>query len=205
MPKTVDYENLERNIINVFMDTLSNGGIDVNNAEALAKIKHNTFEDACGAVYDCLFRPEKNQENNQLSLLPYNDNNILKQLVYIYNRLCIKCNKSNGVYGFSTMTGYGYSTLNAWLVDQLNPGRIEILKNLQETRRHTHINRLQDTPLGDVAVANNDAELGLNWAKNNAPQVTQKAVYILPAEQTRKEIASGLPYEIGKADTQESA
>lgn len=205
MPSVIDYDNLEQNIHGVFLDFLRKGGIEVDNLDALAKIRHNTFEAALGAVRDKLFKADKPGENNQQSILPYDDNYILNILINIYINLCTMCNKSTGLYGFSTFTGFYYSTLRQWERDQLNPERMTLIKRITENRQHIHINRLQDTSLGDVAVANNDAELGLMWAKNNAPQVAQKAVYILPAEQTRKEIASGLPYEISKADTQESA
>lgn len=205
MPSVIDFDNLEQNIHGVFLDFLRKGGIEVDNLDALAKIRHNTFEAALGAVRDKLFKADKPGENNQQSILPYDDNNILNNLINIYIKLCTMCNKSTGLYGFSTFTGFYYNTLRQWEGDQLNPERMLMLKRITENRRHIHINRLQDTSLGDVAVANNDAELGLMWAKNNAPQVAQKAVYILPAEQTRKELGAGLPYEIGKQEDAESA
>ena len=41
---------------------------------------------------------------------------------------------------------------------------------------------LNDTPVGALAVANNDHETGLEWSKNQLQQIAQNAVYLLPSE-----------------------
>ena len=192
MPSTVDLENLEENITGVFLDYLRKGGVDTENLDAIAKIKHNTFEAALISVQMTLFKADKKQITNQLSLLPYNDNEILERLVNIYINLCTMCNKSTGLYGFSSLTGYYYNTIKQWYGDELNPVRMSLLKRIAENRQHLHINRMQDTPLGDVAVANNDTELGLVWAKNSAQAVGKTAVFIIPGEQTKNALPAGI-------------
>lgn len=205
MPSIVNLDNLEKDITGAYLAFLHKGGIEVENLDAMTKVKHNTHDRALMFVYDTLFRPDANQRNNQQSLLPYDDNNILKQLVNIYYKLCLATDNDCTVQGFCCLTGFEDQTIKRWSVDELNPERCGIVKSLYEKRQGMIENKLSDHPIGTTALANNSASLGMMWARNNQPVLAQKAVYILPAEQTRKEIGAGIPYEIGKADTQESA
>jgi hypothetical protein len=41
---------------------------------------------------------------------------------------------------------------------------------------------LNESPVGVLAVANNDVETGLKWAENNIQQITNNTVYYLPSE-----------------------
>lgn len=205
MPQSVDLEHLEENITGEFFAFLEKGGVEVNNIDSLAKIKHNVFESALLAVQIKLFRADKPGPNNQKSLLPYTDNlEILDQLTDIYIRLCTMCNKSTGMDGFAALTGYSYQVLGLWKEDELNPERLKILKKIVHNRKHIHINRLQDTPIGDVAVANNDQELGLNWAKNSAPQTNTVTAYILPGEAARQALEQRMAGALPKKDREEA-
>lgn len=205
MAKSINLDTLEQDINGVFLDFLRRGGVDVENLDAMAKVKHNTFDRALQAVYDTLFRPDKTLENNQLSLLPYDDNKVLNNLINIYIRLCNTTDNDSTIRGFCCMTGFDNNTIWGWSRDELNPERMGAVKRITESRVEMIENKLSDHPIGTTALANNSASLGMMWARNNQPMIAQKAVYILPAEQTRKEIGAGIPYEIGKADTQESA
>ena len=206
MPRTVDLEHLEENITGEFFAFLKKGGIEVDNIESLARIKHNVFESALLAVQYKLFKADKPGINNQKSLLPYTDNlELLDQLTDIYIRLCTMCNKSTGMDGFAALTGYSYQVLGLWKEDELNPERLKILKKIAHNRKHIHINRLQDTPLGDVAVANNDQELGLNWAKNSAPQTNTVNAYILPGEAARQALEQRMNTALPKMDGEKAS
>ena len=63
-----------------------------------------------------------------------------------------------------------------------NPARFKVLKSIQECHKLAQINLLNDTPVGALAVANNDVETGLEWSKQQAQQIGQNAIYILPSE-----------------------
>lgn len=67
---------------------------------------------------------------------------------------------------------------------EVNPIRYDIIKNIQEGHKQAQINILNGSPVGALAVANNDKETGLNWSENNAQQVTSNTVYILPSERS---------------------
>ena len=189
MPSTVDLDHLEENINGEFLRFLSNGGVDVQNLDALAKVKHNTFDRALCHVGDTLFRADKRSWCNKQSLLPYDDVNILKQIIDIYYKLCNSTDNDCTLLGLSNLTAFEYSTVKMWSTDELNPKRLDLLKTLQKKRQDMIENKLSDQTIGTVALANNSQSLGLNWAKNSAPQVSKNTVYILPGEQARQ----GLP------------
>lgn len=188
MPKSVDLEHLEENIKGAFLAFLSDGGVDVDNFEAITKIKHSTFESALRHVYKKLFQPDHTQLNNQLSLLPYDDLEVLDRLITIYNDLCMMCDKTNGLYGFSSLTGYALRTLEGWAVDELNPARMQQVKKLTETRKHLFRNMLSDDRTGRIVLANNDRELGLEYERSKAQEINKATVYILPGEGMRASI-----------------
>lgn len=198
MPSSVDLDNLEQDVTGMFLAYLANGGIDTEDLDSLAKIKHNTFESALIYIYNNLFKPDKKLINNQLSLLPY-DNNTLRRMADIYINLCSICGKSTGLQGFLKLTGVSSGTAYMWLNDELNPERIEILKNIQENNRHIITNRLQDTPLGSVAVANNSEEVGLMWSKNNQAITTQNNMYLMPGESVKNKLLAEMPDELPKS------
>lgn len=205
MAKSVNLDTLEQDINGVFLDFLRRGGVDVDNLDAMAKVKHNTFDRTLQAVYDTLFRPDKTLINNQKTLLPYDDNNVLENIINIYIKLCNYTDNDSTIQGFSCLTGFDKATLNRWGSDELNPARCNLIKSITENRQGMIENKLSDHPIGTTALANNSASLGMMWARNNQPVLAQKAVYILPAEQTRKEISAGLPYAITSEGSEESA
>lgn len=205
MPKTVDFENLEQNIYGAFRATLERFGYDPDAIEDLQKIRHNAFETVLITIYEKLFKPEKyNPQNICNSLLPYNwdDSNIyiLYTLVDVYIKLCSICGKSNGITGFCSLTGYSHPIIERWSGDPLNPSLVSIMQKLVKTNQHVLTNRLQDTPLGSVAVANNDKETGLEWSRNNAQAITKNTVFVLPGEAVRESLQNTTKAMIGRAD-----
>ena len=60
--------------------------------------------------------------------------------------------------------------------------RLRILKSIQEYNQGALISNLKDTPVGALAVANNDHETGLEWSKNQAAAIAANTVYLLPSE-----------------------
>lgn len=195
--KTVNLGTLEEDITGTFLEFLKKGGVDVNDFTSLAKVKHNTFDRALMYVCDVLFKADRGQINNQKSLLPYDNLEVIKELWYIYYKLCTITNNDCTLKGYANMTGYDYSTLKMWAVDELNPDRLAFFKTCVKDRQTMVTNKLSDSDFGNVALANNDKELGFEWAKNGAHQVTKSTVFILPGEQARRELpgqnAAGLP------------
>ena len=68
----------------------------------------------------------------------------------------------------------------------MNPTRWEILKNVKEYNKAALISNLKDSPVGALAVANNDIETGLQWATNQAIASGQQAVFLIPSERLNR-------------------
>jgi hypothetical protein len=49
-----------------------------------------------------------------------------------------------------------------------------------------HVGLLNESGLGQVAVANNDIETGLQWQQQAGSGISANAVYILPSERVDK-------------------
>ena len=90
---------------------------------------------------------------------------------------------------FSYMTGIDYSTLWDWLQpegERLNPERTKLLKNIKEWHKAAQIGLLNESPVGSLAVANNDTETGLEWSSKQALNVPQNAVFLIPSERVKR-------------------
>ena len=102
---------------------------------------------------------------------------------------------------FGYMIGADFTTLARWLNDEKsNPTRYKALKILQEGHKSQHIALLNESPVGALAVANNDTETGLEWATKQAVTAGQQAVFLIPSERlNRLQIASSEPAAIETA------
>lgn len=202
MPKSVDYENLEQNILGAFRENLVRFGYNPDDVKELQTIRHNAFETVLILIYERLFKSSERLHGTTTTLLPfeYNNNNIyiLQTLVDVYIKLCSSCGKSNGVGGFSSLTGYSNQTLNAWKNDLLNPSRAFLIQKIYKQNQRILTNRLQDTPLGSVAVANNDEDTGLKWSANNQQNITKNTVFVLPGERVKDTLQGSTMTRIDK-------
>lgn len=146
-------------------------------------ITHNEINYCLRQVFINLFKPDKPLYNNQNSMVDYDNIELLKILADVFIDVCMLFNKSLGLMSFSYMIGCNYKTIYNWLHDEgANPERLQILQNIQEQHKNAQIGLLNNTPVGALAVANNDIETGLEWSKNQAAQITQNTVYLLPSE-----------------------
>lgn len=182
----VNINTIESQIDNCVISFFDNYNIDLHDLDQCKKIPHNTVNLCFRYIYKSLFKPDVKLINNQKSIIDYSDANLLQVLADKYIDICQMFNKSLGLMSFSFMTGIDYKTLYNWLNDprELNSLRFQVLKNIQECHKMSQIALLNDTPVGALAVANNDKETGLNWSENNAQQVTSNTVYILPSERS---------------------
>ena len=48
------------------------------------------------------------------------------------------------------------------------------------------INILNESPVGALAVANNDNETGLNWSRQQALEQANNAVFLIPSERVSR-------------------
>lgn len=188
----INADTLQENIINCFNKHLYNlgfddQGIDNSNERKPRYISHNQINYILRQIYSDILKPNKPLFNNQMSILDYDDVEQLNIIANIFIDICTKFNKSLGLMSFSFLSGIDYTTLIEWLNDKtVNPKRSEILKLIKESHKAIHIGLLNESGLGQVAVANNDIETGLQWQQNTAAGISANAVYILPSERVDK-------------------
>lgn len=171
--------------------------IDLYDYNKRSNIKHNEVNNILRYCYNSLFKPSHNLPNNQKSLLNYNDVEQLQKIADIFLNICMMFNKSLGLFSFSIFTGIDKSTFTIWMSDEgrlSNPQRFDLLQNIKDYNKGALINNLKDTPVGALAVANNDVETGLEWSKQQAQQIAQNQVFILPSERLER-------LKLGKTDS----
>lgn len=185
----LNINTLEQDINNIINDALLNDlHIDINNYKELVNIKHSTFSYLLTTVRDKLFRPKDfylSKHNNKGSYIDFNNAELLSYLANIFIKLSVRFNKSVGLYNFAEFIGCDFTLMLQWASDEgkeLNGARYEVLRNLQESHKTRHISLLNDSVVGQIAVANNDVETGLKWAEKQQQQAAKQAVYFLPSE-----------------------
>ena len=183
----IDINTIEADIDNCVIEFFNQYNIDINDSVSCKAVTHNMLSLCMRYIYKNLFKPSHTMINNQKSLVDYNDTELLTVLANKFIDLCLRFNKSLGLLSFGYMVGCDYSTLMNWLNNkESNPVRFNILKSIQEQHKLIHIGLLNETPVGALATANNDSETGLEWSKNQAQQITNNTVYLLPSERVDK-------------------
>lgn len=173
--------------------------------KSLTSIKHQTVNGLFRYIYKRLFKPDRPLCNNQKSYVDYENIELLQVLADKFIDICSMFNKSLGLMSFGYMVGCNYSTIANWLNndEKLNPKRLEVLKSIQEGHKAAQISLLNDTPVGALAVANNDVETGLQWSANQAITAANNAVFLIPSERlNRLNIGDSEPLRISAEDRQ---
>lgn len=185
----------EKNIINPLTikdqvlkcvnDYCSLYGIDLYNYNSRSNIKHNELNNILLYCYDNLFKPNQSYWNNEKSNIDYDNIDQLSAVVDSFIHVCMLFNKSLGLFSFCIFSGIDDNTIIRWSSEQgkkSNVLRWEILKTIKEYNKNALISNLKDSPVGALAVANNDVETGLQWAANQNQTITNNTVYLLPSE-----------------------
>ena len=160
-------------------------GIDLYNYSQRSNIKHNEVNNILLYCYDHIFKPSKGLMNNQKSLIDYDNIEQLEAVINTFIHVCLLFNKSLGLMSFSLFTGIDDNTLLRWSSqdgEKINPKRWGLIKNIKEHNKNMLISNLKDSPVGALAVANNDTETGLNWSANQLQQIANNTVYLIPSE-----------------------
>lgn len=185
--KYIDINTICDQIDECINDFLNEMQID-RDYKSITSIKHSTVNYMMSYIYKRLFKPNITLCNNQKSYVDYNNIELLQVLADKYISICQRFNKSLGVMSFGYMIGVNYSTLYNWMNDKSNEPlslkRLEVIKSIQENHKVQQIALLNESPVGVLAVANNDVETGLKWAANNVQQITNNTVYYLPSERS---------------------
>ena len=162
-------------------------GIDDSNPKKIRTISHNELNYIFRQVNKDLFKPSKPMFNNQKSLINYDDVELIERIADVFIDISLKLNKSMGLLSFGYLCGIDYTTLLRWVeCPELNLERSKVIKRLQESHKGEQVAMLNDSPVGALAVANNDKETGLNWSINQLTQQANNTIYILPSERLKQ-------------------
>lgn len=195
--KYINTATISQDIDNCVLEYFSRYSLDVFDLSQRKYITHNILTGCMKYIYNKLFKPSQGLYNNQHSLIDYDDIEQLKTIADKFIELSLEFNKSLGLMQFSIMSGIHRSTLAEWRDNrELNPIRSDIINNICECHKMEQIGLLNDSPVGALAVANNDIETGLEWSKQQALTQANNTVYILSSERLQ---GLGLP----KADREE--
>ena len=159
--------------------------IDLYNYNMRVNIKHNEVNNILRYCYNSLFKPSTGLMNNDKSIIDYDNIEQFTAVVNVFLDVCMMFNKSLGLFSFSVLTGIESHTLQRWISPEeqkLNPWRYSLLVKIQEYNKGALVSSLKDSPVGALAVANNDKETGLEWSKQQAPQIAAQTVYLIPSE-----------------------
>ena len=186
--KPINTATLSQDIDSVVISFFEKFNIDIYDSKQCNNVSHNMLTLCFREVYNKLFKPDKPLFNNQKSLLDYDDMEQLTIVAESFLNWCMWFNKSLGLIPFSYMTGISSETLRVWSLgdNETNPARSVLIKRIQEGHKQAQINLLNGSPVGALAVANNDIETGLEWSKNTAQQLAANTVYLIPSERSDK-------------------
>ena len=186
--KYININTIGADIDKCVVDFFGRYNIDIYDISAIRSIPHNTVNLCFRYIYNNLFKPDTTLCNNQKSLIDYENIELLTLLANKFLDICMMFNKSLGLMSFSYMTGINYRTLYDWINqgEKLNPSRFQVLKSIQEGHKAAQVSLLNDSPVGALAVANNDVETGLQWATKQAIAAGQQAVFLIPSERLNR-------------------
>lgn len=167
-------------------DFLTENGID-KDYKSIVSIKHSTVNYMFSYIYNRLFKPDRTLCNNQKTFVDLENIELLQVLADKFIEICQRFNKSLGLMSFGYMIGVNYNTLGRWVSDEkLNPARYSVIKSIQEGHKAQHIALLNESPVGALAVANNDTETGLEWSTKQALNTASNAVFLIPSERLER-------------------
>lgn len=190
--KAININTLESDVMTVIYKALNDMGYDKAGKDPenpKRTVTHNQLNYCFRMVHKYLFKPDKPQISNKSSLLDYENIEQLKILADLFLNICGIYNKSLGLMSFSYFTGIDYKSIYNWLTDEgrkLNPERFQVLKYIQEGHKAAQIGLLNESPVGALAVANNDTETGLEWATKQVLNASQNAVFLIPSERLER-------------------
>lgn len=134
-------------------------------------------------AFNNLFRAETEARKvgERASKIALNEDNI-KAMIEIYVAVCETWNALPSQYGFERLSGYKFETIDKYVTGA---------KDILQLARKTYVqNRLNNSPLGILTLANNDIETGLLYNRQNI--ITHEAVKKSLSFEDLKRIANNI-------------
>lgn len=165
--ETLFYEYCENNDID-----LSKRNIDDNDAYCIWEY-----------IYNILFKPDKDtiRYNNKRSKLDYSDIETIYSILQEYLSLCFRFKILPIIEDFCKLTGISRDTLNSWeheeyrsnVSENVTIKHSEIAKKIKEATKLMGIKDQHGNPTGQLVLANNWDEMGLNFAQQQAKAIAE--------------------------------
>lgn len=188
IPKELELnvDTIEQKIDNAVTAYCAERGINLLDYKATVATKHNTMINLAIYIYKHVFKPPGTLHYNQMSLMNYEDIDLLITVAVKFIEIMSHFDKSQGLYAFGLMTGIADETFRQWEIsEEPNSSRLAVLKSIREYDAQSLKNKLIDAGGMPLAmVANHDSQKGLEYAK--AQQLAPvNAVFVLPTERDR--------------------
>lgn len=179
----INPETIQEQIVTCVRNQVLTLGYDLNNPKDRKSISHNEVNFIFRRVYAEVFKPSHGLMNNQKSIIDYDNMDQLQAVCNAFIDICSWFNKSLGLMSFSYMTGIDITTLLKWGKEkELNLERSQLIEKIRECHKAAQIALLNDSPVGALAVANNDVETGLQWSEKQVLASGNSTIYVLPSE-----------------------
>lgn len=180
MVKTGQDEIIYENEIEaLFYQYCSDNGIDT----SLRKINDNDAYNIWEYIYNILFKPDTNtiRLNNKRSKLDYSDIESIYEILNIYTSLCFRFKILPLIEDFCKLTGISRDTLNSWERGEYRGGGDEkatfkhsdVAKKIRDATKLMGIKDQHGNPTGQLVLANNWDEMGLNFAQQQAKAIAE--------------------------------
>ena len=148
----IDYNFYKNACIDIIERVADERGYDV------YKLNANQLKSLLRECYYSLFQPEKTTFCNYKCNIPYNTDNITT-LLDVYTSICEKYNCIPSLFGFERFSGITEDSTMKYVT----ASRLELIK----LRKDYIQNKLTETPVGVIALANNDVDSGLMYNRQN--------------------------------------
>ena len=143
------YDNAIRDSLNTYIDKLHYSPDKLTSNNMLALASH---------IYKAIFKPDKPQFMNKKCNIPYTAAN-MEKLLDIYMNISLDYNCLPSLFTFERMTGITAEVLKGYVTD----ASMTTLK----TRQEYLINRLNESNIGVLTLANNEQSTGLMYNRQN--------------------------------------
>ena len=185
-----DISKLDSMIDNTIINYCKKSNIDLYDYEFKKKITAAEVAYIIRMLRDDLFLPAYTDHfdvTETRNLLDLSDIVLFNFITDKYLRICSFFGVALGLYSYSVLLNISYGDIPEWVNEptigkELNAARAFNVKKVSNFRAREIVNNLQASPVGTMAVANNDTETGLQWAKNQQITTEKTTVYYLPSE-----------------------
>lgn len=185
-----DIQYLDDRINSLISEYGINNNMDFLDYKFRVSVRHSEVVNILRFVNKHLFYSVNYSINTINPLIDFNDLILFNYLCDKFLEICNYFNKSLGLESFAVLVGISKDTAIEWVNkdegDELSLARSQALRKVYNYNQDALIANLKESNLGMVAVANNDKGTGLEWTRNQAPQVSKDTVYFLPSERLER-------------------